>query len=107
MKKAIVLLVLLMAAQAFALDKTLVTVSDAAATNGMVFVSIREAGKGYELQCNQAAAYCGVPKPGEYWMVRLPKNHGMYECANVDLFPQSADTAQHDQITGEYCISEK
>jgi len=107
MKKGIVLLALLMAAQSFALDKSLITVKDSTVGNVVVIVSIREAGKTYELQCNQTAPYCNVPKPGDYWMVRLPKNHGLYDCANVDLYPQSANVEERDQIFGEYCINEK
>ena len=34
---------------------------------------------------------CTIPEPGTYVMVRLPKNYGMYDCANVDLYPPSAD----------------
>jgi len=107
MKKGIVLLALLMAAQSFALDKSLITVKDSTVGNVVVTVSIREAGKSYELQCNQTAPNCNAPKPGDYWMVRLPKNHGLYDCANVDLYPQSANPEQHDQLFGEYCITEK
>ena len=107
MKKGIVLLALLMAGQSFALDKSLISVKDAAVSNGVVLVSVRESGKSYELQCNQNAPNCNVPKPGDYWLVRLPKNYGLYDCANVDLYLQSADPEQHDQVFGEYCSNEK
>ena len=39
-------------------------------------------------------------------MVRLPKNWGMYDCVNVDLYPSSADPATSQKI-GEYCLIEK
>jgi hypothetical protein len=44
-------------------------------------------------------------KPGEYQMVRLPKNHGMYDCQNVDLYLQTADTETDDKL-GEYCLNQ-
>jgi hypothetical protein len=39
-------------------------------------------------------------------MVRLPKNYGMYDCANVDLFPKDVDPATGERI-GEYCLVRK
>jgi hypothetical protein len=39
-------------------------------------------------------------------MVTLPKNWGMYDCQNVDLYPTSADPAT-DQKIGEYCLNGK
>jgi len=107
MKRGIVLLALLMAAQSFALDKSLITVKDSTVGNGVVIVSIRESGKGYELQCNQTAPNCNVPRPGDYWMVRLPKNRGLYDCSDVDLYPQSTNPDENTQVFGEYCITEK
>ena len=75
--------------------------------NGVVIVNINDAGKAFELQCNQAAPHCTAAQPGSYWMVRLPKNHGLYDCANVDLYAQSANTEDPDNVLGEYCINEK
>jgi len=107
MKKGIILLALLIAAQSFALDKSLITVKDSTVGNVVVTVNIREAGKSYELQCNQTAPNCNAPKPGDYWMVRLPKNHGLYDCADVNLYPQSTNPDEHTPVFGEYCIIEK
>jgi hypothetical protein len=39
-------------------------------------------------------------------MVRLPKNHGVYDCDNVDLYTQSTDPETGNKV-GEYCISGK
>ena len=107
MKKRHLLFVLLVAMQMWALDKALITVKDGSVNNGVVIVNIRDAVKFYELQCNKSVPDCRVPEPGTYWMVRLPKNHGMYECANVDLYPQSVDPESHDKLLGEYCLIEK
>lgn len=107
MRKALVLFMLL-AATLFALDKALITVKTATVNNGVVIVTIQDSGKGYELQCNQSSPFCAAPKPGSYWMVRLEKNHGVYDCDNVDLYQQSVDPAADDsQVLGEYCISQK
>ena len=107
MKKSLVVCVLL-SASLFALDKALITVKSATVSNGVVVVTIQDSGKTYELQCNQSSGNCVSLKPGSYWMVRLEKNHGMYDCENVDLYSQSADpTAEDSQALGEYCITQK
>lgn len=107
MKKSTCVFILLVGAQLFAVDKSLITVKDSTVNNGVVIVSISESGKGYELQCNQSSSYCKALKSGDYLMVRLPKNHGLYDCSNVDLYAQSANVDEHDQVLGEYCINEK
>jgi hypothetical protein len=107
MKQSILLFLLLCAVPLFAQDKSLITVKDTTVNNGVVLVNISESGKAFELQCNKAALNCIAPEPGSYWMVRLPKNHGLYDCANVDLYAQSAGTENHNNILGEYCITEK
>ena len=59
-----------------------------------------------ELQCNKGFLMCKVPQPGTYVMVRLPKNHGPYDCANVDLYPEGANPESSEKI-GEYCLIQK
>jgi hypothetical protein len=39
-------------------------------------------------------------------MVTLPKNHGLYECQNVDLFQGASDPDSGTKV-GEYCLGEK
>jgi len=107
MKQRMALFLLLCAAPLFAQDKSPITVKDTTVNNGMVFVYIQEAGKPLELQCNQPVPLCTAPQPGIYWMARLPKNHGYYDCANVDLYAQSGNSQSRDDIVGEYCINEK
>jgi hypothetical protein len=107
MKKSICVFILLMAVQLFAADKSLITVKDSTVSNGVVIVTISESGKAYELQCNQSSSNCKGLKAADYWMVRLPKNHGLYDCSNVDLYQQTANVDEHDQVLGEYCINEK
>ncbi len=112
MKKAVFLLVLMVAAQLAAQEKSNITVKSSEVDNGVVIITATQAaatdqGKAsFALHCNKGAASCKAPEPGSYLMVRLPKNWGMYDCANVDLYPSSADPAT-DQKIGEYCLIEK
>lgn len=104
MKTGIAVLVLLAAAvMLLAQEKSLITVKESTTTTGVVIITAAENGKPLELQCNQSMSACTALKPGEYWMVRLPKNYGMYDCANVDLFPKSADPESGEKV-GEYCL---
>jgi hypothetical protein len=108
MKKLALLLTLLAAVQVLAIDKTQVTVKNILVTPDVVLVTIQESGKSFELQCTKGAPLCATPQAGIYWMVRLGKNRGYYDCANVDLYQQSANPEDSDaKALGEYCISEK
>jgi hypothetical protein len=108
MKKAILLLVLMVAAQLAAQEKSNITVKSAETNNGVVIVTATPAqgSVSFALHCNKGAPGCKVPEPGSYIMVRLPKNWGTYDCANVDLYPSSADPSTAQKI-GEYCLIEK
>ena len=81
----LVFFVLLVATALSAADKSPVTVKSSQVVSGVVLVTVNENGKSLDLQCNDGHAYCKAVKPGEYQMVRLPKNRGMYDCQNVDL----------------------
>ena len=112
MRRAIFLLVFFVGLSAMAQDKSTITVKNSATNNGVIIITAvqsatdDQAKRSLELHCNKGASACKAPEPGEYLMVRLPKNWGMYDCADVDLYPTSADpnTAQK---TGEYCLEEK
>jgi len=107
MKQLALLFTLLIAIPLLAIEKSQITVKQATVSGDVVLVTIQESGKTYELQCTKGAPDCVMPPAGTYWMVRLPKNHGYYDCANVDLYVQSADPEARDKILAEYCISEK
>lgn len=112
MKKALILLVLAVGAQAMAQDQSTITVKNSEISNGVVIITAVQAPTGdqakrsLELHCNKGASACRAPEAGTYLMVRLPKNWGMYDCQNVDLYPTSADPATAQKI-GEYCLNEK
>lgn len=103
MKKVAVILAIFTAVQLFAQDKSSVTVKSVDKNNGVVLISVTEDGKNLELQCNEGASFCTAVKPGDYLMVRLPKNRGLYDCQNVDLFKPDADPSSAERI-GQYCL---
>ena len=109
MKRAIILLVLAAGVQLLAQDRTTITVKKTELSNGVVIVTATQEAIGdqtrasFELHCNKGASACKTPEPGSYIMIRLPKNWGMYDCANVDLYPTSANPAT-DQKIGEDAV---
>jgi hypothetical protein len=110
MKRAIILLVVAFATQVLAQDRVTVTVKNSELNNGVVIVNAFGTGEqakvSMELHCNKGATACTAPAAGTYVMVKLPKNWGMYDCQNADLYPESADP-NTDQKLGEYCLEEK
>jgi hypothetical protein len=104
MKKEI-FFVLVCALALWGQDKTQVGVKSSQTISGIVLVTLTENGKQLEIQCTDQQAWCTSLKPGSYQMVRLPKNHGMYDCINVDVFAGTADTDK-DQKLGEYCLNQ-
>jgi len=107
MKKLALLFAIFVAVQVLAQDKTQITVEKTSSSGDVIMVTIQESGKPFELQCTKGAPYCAAPPVGSYWMVRLPKNHGYYDCANVDIYPQAATEQNNETLLAEYCINEK
>ncbi len=115
MKKTIILLVALLLCFSFAAvvqtwaqeqhEVTTITVRSSEVNNGVVILAAREGKNSFELQCNQNLPGCTVPEPGNYSMVRLPKNYGVYDCANVDLYQTTNDSKVGDKV-GQYCLVE-
>lgn len=93
-------------------EKSTITIKGSEVNNGVVIVTGRQvatpqqAAASFALHCNKGMAGCQVVEAGTYLMVRLPKNWGMYDCANVDLYPTTADPESSQKI-GEYCLIEK
>jgi hypothetical protein len=117
-KHAIIILALVLAVVLFAgvrtaaQDQATVTIKSSEVASGVVILNVGQpntpdtAKASFELHCNKGASACKAPEPGTYLMVRLPKNWGMYDCSNVDLYPASADPATSQKI-GEYCLIQK
>ena len=79
---------------------------------GVVFVDILVGTKKSELQCNDGQPTCKSLKAGSYWMVVLPKNFGMYDCQNVEIYPGDKTPGEKDNLDpadriGAYCQIEK
>jgi hypothetical protein len=114
MKKSSILLVALVlcftfagAVQTLAQEQgaTTITVRSSQVNNGVVILAVREGSNFFELQCNKNVPGCAVLDPGNYSMVRLPKNHGMYDCADVEMYRTANDSKRGDKV-GEYCLVE-
>jgi hypothetical protein len=84
-----------------------ITVRGSELNNGVVILQVVKGSKAYQLQCNQGASGCSTLNNGNYQMVELPKNFGMYECRDVEIYPESAITSDKDKKLGEYCLVEK
>lgn len=108
MKKGIMFFVLALflsgTGEVCAQEKSSVTVKGSELNNGVVIVDVLKAGKAYELQCNQGVPSCTLLKSGKYLMIELPSNTGMYECRDVEVYPDPTVTPEADKKIGEYCL---
>jgi hypothetical protein len=105
------LMVLIPPVQGQEQQTTTLTVRSTEVVTGVVIISGQMTTIGgrrasVELQCNKGFSMCNPPQPGIYVMVRLPKNRGSYDCANVDLYPEGANPETSEKI-GEYCLMQK
>ena len=101
--RTVVILLFLVALTAAAQEKSQVTVKNVEKNNGVVLITLSEKGKTLDLQCNEGASSCTAVKTGDYQMVRLPKNRGLYDCQNVELFKAEGEVSQDERI-GQYCL---
>jgi hypothetical protein len=51
-------------------------------------------------------AFCKALPSGNYLMVKLPKNYGMYDCQNVEMYQGDQDKPEAARKIGEYCMVE-
>jgi hypothetical protein len=93
--------------QLSAQEKSFITVKGSELVSSVVIVNVVRTGKAFELQCNQGAPGCTALKSGKYRMLELPKNFGMYDCRNVEVYPESAIDPEKDKKLGDYCLIEK
>jgi hypothetical protein len=106
MKKIMLLVIIVTAVLVLAQEKMSLVVKDSSIYTGVVIVTAEVAGKSVELQCNQNASACTTLKAGKYTMVVLPKNWGMYDCKNVEVYTETANP-DSDQKLGAYCLIQK
>lgn len=109
MKKRYALLLLLILSLLFgssaasAQEKSLIVVRANKRNNGLVILDAMKTGKAYELQCKDGLPSCVALNNGRYQLVELPKEFGMYDCKDVEVYPESA-VAGKDKKLGEYCL---
>jgi hypothetical protein len=80
-----------------------ITVTGADVSNGVVIVRVLHNGKDLELQCNQNLLSCTKLKKGDYTMVELPKNFGIYDCRDVEIYSEAPQPSKSNKL-GEYCL---
>jgi hypothetical protein len=83
-----------------------ITVKSVDTNNGVVIVKATSETGGIELQCNKDFPNCSALKAGKYSMVRLPKDWGRYECANVEVYALASDPETRGEVLGAYCLME-
>jgi hypothetical protein len=105
MKKAFLVMIVLASVLLLADEKSDVVVNNTSVVTGVIVVDVQFKGKTAELQCNEGSPDCNKLKPGNYIMVQLPKNHGLYDCANVEVYSPTA--TETDQRVGAYCLIPK
>ncbi len=113
MKRTVSLCAVLLAAfivltsnQAFGQEKTPVKVKNSEVVTGVVIVHVQNGAKSLDLQCNEGAGSCKALSSGNYLMVQLPKNYGMYDCQNVEMYRGDSEKPESAQKVGEYCLVE-
>lgn len=107
MKKALILLAIFAAVVVLSQEKpSTIVVKEATVATGVVILTADLSGKPVELQCTQSMPGCVSLKNGKYILVQLPKNHGMYDCQNVDIFADGTDPASAQRV-GTYCLNQK
>jgi hypothetical protein len=103
----IVAFVILATQPAFAQERTPVKVKSSEVVTGVVIVHVQKNGKPLELQCNEGATTCKALPSGNYLMVQLPENYGMYDCKNVEMYRGDQDKPDAAELIGNYCLVEK
>jgi hypothetical protein len=81
-------------------------VKNSEVVTGVVIVHVQNAAKSLDLQCNEGAGNCKALSSGNYLMVELPKNYGMYDCQNVEMYRGDSEKPESAQKVGEYCLVE-
>jgi len=103
---AVLIAVFILSTAALAQEKTPVKVKSSEVVTGVVMVRVERDAKTLELQCNQGASSCKILPSGNYLMVELPKNYGMDDCRNVEMYRADQDKPEATQRIGEYCMVE-
>ncbi len=87
------------------LESQRITVKGKELNNGVVILVVQEGRNSFDLRCNKDVSGCTILDPGEYTMVRLPKNRGLYDCANAEVYRKTVDSEVGHKL-GQYCLVE-
>ncbi len=88
-------------------EKSLITIQGNSVHNGLRVLDVVKDGKVYKLTCNEGVLSCTALKNGQYQIVQLPKNFGLYDCQDVRLYSESAADTDQAAVLGQYCLEEK
>jgi len=99
--------VILVTQQAFVQERTPVKVTSSEVVTGVVIVHVQKDAKPLELQCNQGMSGCKALPSGSYLMLELPKNYGIYDCKNVEMYRGDQAKPNEAEQLGNYCLIEK
>jgi hypothetical protein len=102
----VTLFVCLIATRSLAQTASKINVTGTEVNHGVVVVSIQRSAKAFELHCNEGMTGCKTLAKGVYTMVELPENWGMYDCKDVEVYPESpaSETPAKETKLGEYCL---
>jgi len=82
-----------------------VTVKGAEVSNGVIAMTAQTEKRAIRLECNVGMPNCKTLSPGTYLLLRLPKNHGTYDCDDVVVYARPAEEGQ--KPLGEYCLNDR
>ena len=94
-------------------NQSIITVRGKHLGDGVVVLQAANNGQRYRLLCNENMPACSALKNGRYVVVELPKNFRMYECKDVEVYPESAGTPNgsvdmdKSKKLGEFCLEEE
>jgi len=101
------ILLILVTSPSLGQERTPVKVKGSEVVTGVVIVHVQKGGNSIELQCNEGAGSCKALPSGSYLMIELPKNFGMYDCKNVEIYRGEQDKPEAAEKVGAYCLIEK
>jgi len=81
-------------------EKTPITVKDTSVATGVIILSVDLNGKSVDLQSTGSMPARTQLKTGRYMLVHLPRNHGLYDCQNVDVYPTICGTPPRPSASG-------
>jgi|HubBroStandDraft_6_1064221.scaffolds.fasta_scaffold114657_2 hypothetical protein len=100
--------IVLLAARGLGQTASKVNVTGSEVNHGVVIVTVQKSAKSFELHCNEGMTACKALAKGVFTLVVLPENWGMYECKDVEVYPETPESQMpaKEKKLGEYCLVE-